>query len=92
MIALALFVAKHGGPSMQAGIDNMQPGLFSDFMSNVWGPALPSVSGRHEVKLAAVATTKVGPVCAQGLGGCGGLQAVGHGWGLVGWLAGGRWC
>ena len=68
VIALALFVAKHGGPSMQAGIDSMQPGLFGDFMSNVWGPALPSVSGRHEVKLVVVATTKVGPGCTLGPG------------------------
>ena len=63
IVFLAFFITQQGAGAVATSVDAVQPGLFGQLLQGIWLPALASVSGRHEEKLVAVATTKV---CLQG--------------------------
>ena len=58
-VFLALLIAKHGPGWTAAGLEHVQPGLFSMVLDQIWLPGLAGVSGDMERRLAAVAAVKV---------------------------------
>ena len=61
IIFLSFFITQQGAEVVAKSVDAVQKGLFLLVMQSIWLPSMASVSGQHEEKLVAVATTKVRP-------------------------------
>lgn len=60
IVFLALFMCKHGVVFVASSVDAVQAGLFiGGILQQVWLPHFATVSGKYELKLVAIATTKV---------------------------------
>jgi exportin-2 (importin alpha re-exporter) len=60
IVFLALFMCKHGVVLVASSVDAVQAGLFvGGILQQVWLPYFATVSGKYELKLVAIATTKV---------------------------------
>ncbi len=58
---LAFFVFKHGGSTVMASIDKLQPSppLTDMILQSVWVPTLPAVRGDTERRLIAAASARL---------------------------------
>ncbi|WCJ32537.1 Exportin-2 [Euphorbia peplus] len=59
LISLSLFLVKHGSGNLVNTMNSVQPGMFLMILEQSWIPNLKLIAGQIEVKLAAVASTKL---------------------------------
>ncbi|KAK9798958.1 hypothetical protein WJX73_010520 [Symbiochloris irregularis] len=59
IIFLSFFITQQGAESVAKSVEGVQKGLFLLVMQSIWLPSMATVSGQHEEKLVAVATTKL---------------------------------
>ncbi|CAH9089378.1 unnamed protein product [Cuscuta epithymum] len=59
VIFMSLFLVKHGSQNLAASIDAIQANLFRTIVEQFWVPNLKLITGSVELKLTAVASTKL---------------------------------
>ncbi|XP_076957466.1 exportin-2-like [Bidens hawaiensis] len=59
IILMSLFLVKHGIQALIDSINSVQANLFHMILDQIWIPNLKSITGYTEVKLSAVASTKL---------------------------------
>ncbi|KAJ4823621.1 hypothetical protein Tsubulata_039712 [Turnera subulata] len=59
VICMALFLVKHGVENLVNTINSVQPNIFLAILERFWIPNLKQITGHIEVKLAAVASTRL---------------------------------
>lgn len=59
LIFMSLFVVKYGATNLESSMNAVQPGIFLMILEQFWIPNLKLITGRIEVKLTSVASTKL---------------------------------
>ncbi|KAI4303422.1 hypothetical protein MLD38_039056 [Melastoma candidum] len=59
LIFMSLFLVKHGSANLVDSMNSVQPNIFSMILEQIWIPNLKLITGSLEIKLTAVASTRL---------------------------------